>query len=312
MCVKILKLGSLRKLEDGGASVEEERGRVKVAQRCMTKANYLTTLSFTRWVKDWANATPLFEQAALNFKLVKMPEEAKLAYQQAAMGQIKQSSPWMAAKHMEAAGVLAKELSCWNEVVDFFKQASALYVECGKVQPGADALIRGARAVQELKPNDALTMYMDACRLLEDDNREQMAFDTYRAASNLYIKLNKYHEAAVVLLRWGQAANKCKATQSQCKAYLSAIIVYLYAESYEDALACYNNCASMDVFSKSDQDQCAQLLFSAYREGRANEIKHVISTSTIIPHLDHMIIRLAKQLPQGKVMSQEVPIMDIT
>jgi len=46
--------------------------------------------------------------------------------------------------------------------------------------------------VQELKPNDALTMYMDACRLLEDDNREQMAFDTYRAASNLYIKLNKY------------------------------------------------------------------------------------------------------------------------
>lgn len=53
----------------------------------------------------------------------------------------------MAAKHMEAAGVLAKELSCWNEVVDFFKQASALYVECGKVQPGADALIRGARCV---------------------------------------------------------------------------------------------------------------------------------------------------------------------
>jgi hypothetical protein len=45
--------------------------------------------------------------------------------------------------------------------------------------------------VQELKPNDALIMYMDACRLLEDDNREQMAFDTYRAASNLYIKLSK-------------------------------------------------------------------------------------------------------------------------
>jgi hypothetical protein len=34
----------------------------------------------------------LFLDAALNFKLVKMPEEAKLAYQQAAMGQIKQSS----------------------------------------------------------------------------------------------------------------------------------------------------------------------------------------------------------------------------
>jgi pyruvoyl-dependent arginine decarboxylase (PvlArgDC) len=40
---------------------------------------------------------------------------------------------------------------------------------------------------------------------------------------------------------------------------------------------------------------------SAYREGRPDEIKYVVSTSSVIPHLDHMVIRLAKQLPSGKV-----------
>lgn len=47
------------------------------------------------------------------------------------------------------------------------------------------------RAVEEAKPQEALNMYMDACRLLEEDNREQMAFDIYRAATNVNIKLNK-------------------------------------------------------------------------------------------------------------------------
>lgn len=46
---------------------------------------------------------------------------------------------------MEAAGALAKELGSWDEVVDLFQHASKLYVECGKAQPGADALTKGAR-----------------------------------------------------------------------------------------------------------------------------------------------------------------------
>jgi hypothetical protein len=42
----------------------------------------------------------LFWDLALNFKLVKMPEEAKLAYKQAAMGQIKQSS-YVLSSHLQ-------------------------------------------------------------------------------------------------------------------------------------------------------------------------------------------------------------------
>lgn len=46
---------------------------------------------------------------------------------------------------MEAAAVLAKELSNWTEVADFYRKASELYTECGRPQPASDALAKGAR-----------------------------------------------------------------------------------------------------------------------------------------------------------------------
>lgn len=275
--------------------------KVAEAEKLVKKADKLTKLSFTKWFPDWTAATPLYEQAANAFKLAKMPEAAKIAYEKAATGQERSSSPWSAGKHLESAGGLARELGNFDEVIDLYKRASELYVQCGKVQPAADALDKGARAVEDVKPDAAVRMYIDACALLEEDGRDQMAFDSYRSAASIYIKLNRYEDAATVFLRWGQAADKCKAVQSQCKAYLSAIIVYLFADNFNLADASYNDCSQMDSFFKSDQNHCAVQLLSAYREGRPDEIKHVVSTSSVIPHLDHMVIRLAKQLPSGKV-----------
>lgn len=40
-------------------------------------------------------------------------------------------------------------------------------------------------------PNEAVQLYTDACAILEDDGREQMAFDLYHAATSAYIKLEK-------------------------------------------------------------------------------------------------------------------------
>lgn len=47
------------------------------------------------------------------------------------------------------------------------------------------------RAVEDVKPDAAVRMYIDACALLEEDGRDQMAFDSYRSAASIYIKLNR-------------------------------------------------------------------------------------------------------------------------
>uniref|UniRef100_A0A0D6R4D1 Gamma-soluble NSF attachment protein n=1 Tax=Araucaria cunninghamii TaxID=56994 RepID=A0A0D6R4D1_ARACU len=279
----------------------ETEPKVAEAEKMMKKANKLTKLSFTRWSADWNTATTLYEQAALAFRLAKETEKAKEAFDRAATGQERLSSPWQAAKHLESAGALAKELENWNEVADYYKRASELYTECGRPQPASDALARGARALEDAVPDEALRMYIDSCALLEDEGKEQMAFDTYRAVTNLYLKLERFSDAATILVRWGLAADKCKAINSQCKAYLSAIIVYLYAHDFKQADQCYNDCSQIDVFSNSEQNYCAEKLLRAYREADVEEIKHITKSSSAISGLDHTIIRLARKLPTGDV-----------
>ncbi|BBH01238.1 gamma-soluble NSF attachment protein [Prunus dulcis] len=253
-------------------------------------------------------------------------EKAKEALEKASKGQELISSPWDAAKHMESAAALAKELGKWNEVADFYRRASELYVVCGRSQPASDALAKGARALEDSVPDEAIQLYTDACVLLEDDDKDQMAFDLYRAATSVYIKLEKYTDAAAFLLRWGLAADKCNATNSQCKklsslwpfyifpspdystvksnfvtlfhfsvqAYLSAIIVYLYVHDIKQAEKCYNDCSQVDTFSRSDQCRFAK--------GDVEEIKRLSQSSTVI--------RLARKLPTGDVSALKTHASD--
>ncbi|EOY25567.1 PREDICTED: gamma-soluble NSF attachment protein [Theobroma cacao] len=268
--------------------------------KLISKADKLTKLSLTRWSADWKSATVLYEQAANGFRVARNYEKAKLAFEKASQGQEMLSSPWDAAKHMESAAALAKELRNWAEVIDFYRKASELYMQCDRPQPASDALAKGARALEDALPDDAIQLYTDACVILEDDGKEQMAFDLYRAATSVYVKLEKYTDAAAFLLRLGLAADKCNARNSQCKAYLSAIIVYLYAHDLKQAEKCYNDCSQIDAFLGSDQNRCASKLLSAYTEGDVEEIKRVAQSSAI-SNLDNVIIKLARKLPTGDV-----------
>ncbi|KAL3523287.1 hypothetical protein ACH5RR_016121 [Cinchona calisaya] len=270
--------------------------------KLISKADKLTKLSLTRWSADWKGASVLYEEAAIAYRLSKKYEKAKEAFEKASKGQEMLSSPWDAAKHMESAATMAKELGNWSEVADFYRRASELYIECGRSQPASDALAKAARAVEDAVPEEAVKLYTDACETLEEDGKEQMAFDLYRAAASVYLKLEKYTDAATVLLRLALAADKCNATHSQCKAYLSAVIVYLYAHDFQQAEKCHNDCCQIEAFLNSDQNRCANKLLSAYAEGDVEEIKRVAQSSTI-SNLDHVIIRLARKLPTGDVSS---------
>lgn len=269
-------------------------------EKLISKADKLTKLSFTRWSTDWKSATGLYEQAANGFRLAKNYEKAKEAFEKASKGQEMLSSPWDAAKHMESAATMAKELGNWKEVADFYRRASELYNECGRPQPASDALGKGARALEDGAPDVAVQLYTEACAILEEDGKEQMAFDLYRDAARVYLKLEKYEDAASILISLALAADKCNATHSQCKAYLSAIIVYLYAHDFKQAEKCYNDCCQVEVFMNSDQGHCAGKFLSAYAEGDVENIKRVAQSSTV-SNLDHTIIKIARKLPTGDV-----------
>lgn len=46
-------------------------------------------------------------------------------------------------------------------------------------------------ALEDASPDEAIKLYTDACAVLEEDGKEQMAFDLYRATTSVYVKLEK-------------------------------------------------------------------------------------------------------------------------
>lgn len=123
---------------------------------------------------DWEAAAPLFEKAALAYKVSTQSltfqsakylssmsnksmhdpdtacyclqqagqlEKARAAYEQAAQSQEKIGSPWHAAKHLETCSNISKDLGQLDKVADFSRQAGALYASAGRMAAGALAYL---------------------------------------------------------------------------------------------------------------------------------------------------------------------------
>ncbi|XLS93698.1 hypothetical protein HN51_069706, partial [Arachis hypogaea] len=56
---------------------------------------------------------------------------------------------------------------------------------CGRPQPASDALAKGARALEETMPEEAIQLYTDVITILEEDGGGQMAFDLYPKLSRV-------------------------------------------------------------------------------------------------------------------------------
>lgn len=57
---------------------------------------------------------------------------------------------------MESAGALAKETGFVDQAIEFYRRASELFLQCGKVQPSGDALVRGARYAWTVLPGTTM------------------------------------------------------------------------------------------------------------------------------------------------------------
>ena len=53
------------------------------------------------------------------------------------------------------------------------------------------------------------------------------------------LKRGEWAEAVALELRWAAACDAISQRSSQCKAYLAAVVIWLYAQNAREAWACY-------------------------------------------------------------------------
>lgn len=139
--------------------------KIVEADKLMSKANkhWSPSLLDFRLKPDWEGAAPLFEKAAMLYKVsccvaaykhahcliplltgtfavlqqVGQLEKSRTAYERAAQSQEKIGSIWHAAKHLETCGAISKELNQPDKMADFYRQAGNYFAQAGRVSAGA-------------------------------------------------------------------------------------------------------------------------------------------------------------------------------
>lgn len=82
-------------------------------------------------------------------------------------------------------------------------------------------------------------LYMDCVDVLEEDEKGATAGDLYRQAIGGEVRMGMHAEAVSLLLRFAVACQGLQLRSSQCKAYLGAIVVWLFAQDAAQAWAVY-------------------------------------------------------------------------
>lgn len=257
-------------------------------------------LSF-RFAAEWERATPLYEKAAQLFRQAGDYGMAKQCLEKAAMGQERQRSGWHAAKNMEKAGEIAKEMGIWDDVEECYSRAAEYYNGEGRHTAAADALAKGARALEEKRPEVAAKMYQQAVEWMEESGKDALAGDVFRQAISHLIKTQKWGDAVRLLMRFAASCDACGARSSQCKAYLGAVVVWLYGQDAKQAWMTYQDALEVETFASSDEAFAAEALFDAYRTGDPEAVVKLVKKNQTLSNLDNQIARLCKKLPTGDV-----------
>ena len=196
-----------------------------------------------------------------------------------------QGAPYHAAKHLESAAKSAKDAGgdgAAARVQDLAAQAATLYCEAGRATTAAEALGRHASAADALGDTDgAVGMLRRAFEFFEEEEAEHYAADTYRAAVNMVLRRKRWADACEFLLKWGASSGRSKAVTTQCRCYLSALVVQLHAGDYDEAERCFNDCCAVPAFSRSDACEAGDRLLMAYRSADSEQIKDAVKVCAL-------------------------------
>ncbi|GLC36329.1 hypothetical protein PLESTB_000773500 [Pleodorina starrii] len=279
--------------KDKAAAMEKE------AKELMKKAKGLTAPSLLelRFKPDWEAAAPMLDKAALLYKQVGNIDKALEAYERAALAQERLGSQWHAAKHYEVIADLSRQQNRPKDTAKFYKMAADYYLECGKPTTAGEVLTRGARVLEESDPEEAVRLYYDALDVYESSERESYGVDAFRAAISFLVRLERWADAVEAQMRFGAVSDKVGARNTQNKAYLGAVVTWLWAGDAEAAWSTFQDAMAVESFANSEEAFAADALFEAYRRKDEAAISSLVKSKALYKQLDHHVARLAVRLP---------------
>ncbi|ETV93075.1 hypothetical protein H310_12874 [Aphanomyces invadans] len=204
--------------------------KLREAEENLHKAEKHLKTSMFRWSADCMSAAPYLEKAAEGFRAGQDFARASTTYVRLAEVQHKNQATFRAAMHMETAAKLHLQYAPKQPETakEYYHTAASYYGETGELGKAAEMLLKGATALEEVGHTDIKQMYLEACDLMEAQDKPHFAVDVFRKTAGFLLKKRKaYDEVVASYTKQIQLFQAIDQKENMYKAFASIVVLHL-------------------------------------------------------------------------------------
>lgn len=265
----------------------------------MKEGDKLSKTNIFRWKADWDSAALAYEKAANAFRSAKIYDSAKYCFLRLSLCQTHMDVYYLAAKSMENASAMAKELKETQECANLLLESCKLYRTNGNSFQAADTMTKAAKLLEDIDLNQTIKLLTDACELFELDDKDHFSGDTFKQTISMLLKHKKYTEAVDLMILQNRVFVKLEQNHDLHKSCLSVITISLATDDIVASKKYYEQFLDYPSFIHSQEGTTAQELITAFDNHDVDGVKKIVSRH-IFNFLDNQVAKIAKNLSISK------------
>ncbi|XP_012268519.1 gamma-soluble NSF attachment protein-like isoform X2 [Athalia rosae] len=273
----------MSKMEEGMAHIRQAEKSLKT--------------SLLKWRPDFEIAADEYSHAATCFRNAKAFQQCKECLLKASDCH-KQNRSWFhAAKSIEQAVLVCKELGNLSEVPKLAHSACTLYQQHGSPESGATVLDKAAKLLESTEPEQALELFKRAADVVMGEDSPRQAAEYMSKVARILVKLRMYDQAADAVRREIGMHQQIDHTPSVGRLAVALVLVQL---ARGDQVAAEKAFKEWGNYCDAPEVQTLEMLLQAYDNEDADSARSALN-SPFIKHMDIEYAKLARGLPLPQV-----------
>ncbi|XP_076651827.1 gamma-soluble NSF attachment protein-like [Halictus rubicundus] len=269
----------MSKIEEGNAHIRQAEKSLKT--------------SLLKWRPDFELAADEYTSAATCFRVARSYQKCKECLMKSA-DCYKENRAWFhAAKNIEQAVLICKEMGTLAEVPKLAHSACSLYQMHGSPESGATVLDKAGKIMEATQPQDALELFKRAANIVMGEDSPRQAAEYMSKVARLLVKLQMYDEAADAIRREIGMHQQIDHAPSVGRLTVALVLVQL---ARGDQVAAEKAFKEWGNYCEAPEVNTLEMLLQAYDNEDADAAKAALN-SPFIKHMDVEYAKLARGLP---------------
>ncbi|XP_037797832.1 gamma-soluble NSF attachment protein-like [Penaeus monodon] len=273
--------------------IEEALAHVREAEKSLKT-------SLLKWKPDYDVAADEYNAAATCYKTAKQYTQCRECLLKAVEYYKLNRSFFSAAKCLDQAVLISKEMGDLDNVFKFCERAACMYQEHGVPDTGALSLDKGAKIIEQQLPEKALHLYEHAVDIVMIEDRPRQAAEYQSKVTRINVKLQKYDAATDSIRR---EIGYHQASENNPAIGRLAVALVLVQLARGDPVAAEKAFREWGAYCDQEEVSTLEMLIQAFDEEDGDMARKALN-SPFIKHMDVEYAKLARSLPIPKT-SQE-------